>query len=215
MNPSGHAFGGSSRCPDCHQCINQGVDVGAAEQVFRPGGRVVGETMTCLVIASSLTRARRRRCMSSSIGKVPSTHHWSPATSSSRCCWALMTGMGALAEQPRGDLLDLSAHSLCVRVGFEQAQLQPEGEQVEPFGLLVVVPLRARQPRQVGDGFFGLLRGQVRPGGFNGEGLHPARLTTSGMSIPVSSIAIAIAIAAAGLRPRNHRGRTARTRSGR
>ena len=88
MNPSGHAFGGSSRCPDCHQCINQGVDVGAAEQVFRPGGRVVGETMTCLVFASSLTRARRRRCMSSSIGKVPSTHHWSPATSSSRCCWS-------------------------------------------------------------------------------------------------------------------------------
>ena len=42
MNPSGHAFGGSSRCPDCHQCIIQGVDVGAAEQVFRPGGRVVG-----------------------------------------------------------------------------------------------------------------------------------------------------------------------------
>lgn len=35
---------------------------------------------------------------------------------------------GALVEQPRGDLLDLPAHLLGTRVGFEHAQLQSEGE---------------------------------------------------------------------------------------
>lgn len=115
-------IGRASCRADCCQCVNQSVDVGAADRSPGPRGA------------------------------------WS----------------GALVEQSRGDQLDLPAHPFGARVGCEQAQLQPQSQPVEPFGLLVVVPLGLGQPCQKGDGFGGPFRGQVRPRGFVGEDLDPA-----------------------------------------
>ncbi len=56
-----------------------------------------------------------------------------------------------------GDLLHLTADPLCPRVGFEQAQLQPESEQVEAFGLFVVVAFGTRKPCKMGDSIDGFL----------------------------------------------------------
>ncbi len=56
-----------------------------------------------------------------------------------------------------GDLLHLTADPLCPRVGFEQAQLQPESEQVEAFGLFVVVAFGTRKPCKMGDSIDGFM----------------------------------------------------------
>ena len=68
--------------------------------------------MARLVFSTNRTRPRTRRRASSSIGRVTSTHHSSPASWSSSCSWALTDGMVGLAEQGGGDVLDLLAQPL-------------------------------------------------------------------------------------------------------
>ena len=86
----------------------------------------------------------------------------------------LHRGDGGLAEQGGGDVLDLATQPLEQhRVALKAGQLQPQQDQVEAFGVLVVISGGRWQAGEVVGDVAGLLRGQRRPRRPVRVGLHP------------------------------------------
>ena len=118
-------------------------------------------------------RSLRRAC--SSMGKVTSCHHSSPATASisSRCSRTL----GTLASSSR--LLASCCTLACRRasaVAAQQGQLGAQHQRVEALGILIIVTHRRGQARQVRGHLGELLGAGALPCTWLCPGLYPAAL---------------------------------------